>query len=284
MTEVFEGPQLTPPRVSLITAADIVPVEGNERWYQAFDIFTDGCDEDSINVYEVCPPADADPKAVTNAFGTTSHYQPYVIYSMVRCSTLGSGAIQFFDRAQRRLLTNEAKVLEEILWTGAFDGTDLTDVGTVNPFLADNPTSVDTGSRSAKNALARLDQAIADCSSNRGMIHVRPVVLGQLLEAMVVRREGNVYLSPMDNIVVPGRGYPGTGPASQAVGATEWMYGHPGIVQVRRGPIVRLGEDDLSSQVDRYVNDKFAIVERVAHVAFDTCCYFTIEFDSPSNT
>ena len=134
-----------------------------------------------------------------------------------------------------------------------------------------------------KEAIALLEQEMGEISATRGMIHIRPQVLFPLLEAQVIRRVGNIYLSPMDNIVVPGRGYSGTGPAGQAPGATEWMYGHPGIVQVRRGPVIRLGEDDLASQVDRYVNDRFVIVERVAHVALDSSKgVLAIEFNAIS--
>jgi len=126
-----------------------------------------------------------------------------------------------------------------------------------------------------------LEQEIGEVSGNRGMIHIRPIAFHALVADSVVRREGNVWLSPMDNIVVPGRGYPGTGPAGQAVGATEWMYGHPGIVQIRRSEIIRLGEDDLASQIHRGWNDHEAIVMRVAHVLLDpTVPVFAIDFNS----
>lgn len=273
MTEVYEGPQLTPPRISLLTAADIITLD-NERWAKGFDLIEEGCED--VNVFAVCPPEDADPKTLLGS-GANQTYEPYVLYAADKCSTFGSQLREFYDRAQRKLLTGEAAALEEILWTGAFNGTSLPG----NPFLADDPTIITAGSPAASVALARLEQAIAECSASRGMIHVRPQVLVELLTARAIRREGNVYLSPMDNIVVPGRGYPGTGPTGQAVGATEWMYGHPGIVQVRRGAIIRLGEDNLASQVDRLVNDRLVVVERIAHVAFDpTCCYFAVEFDS----
>lgn len=275
MTEVYEGPQLTPPRISLLSAAEIVPMEG-ERWGNGFDLIEEGCED--VKVYAVCPPANADPKTVDGG-GANQTYEPYVLYASDKCSTFGSQMRQFYDRAQRKLLTGESTALEEILWTGGFDGTTLTG----NPHLANNAvtTTISSAVTTPADALAVLEQHISDCSAARGMIHVRPQAMNQLLASRAIRREGNVYLTGLDNIVVFGRGYPGTGPSAQAVGATEWMYGHPGIVQVRRGALIRLGEDAFASQFDRFVNDHLVLVERLEHVALDpTCCVFAIDFNS----
>lgn len=271
--EVFEGPQLRPPRISLLTAADIVPME-SERWYAGFDLILEGC-EDS-RVYAICPAVDADPKEFT-AGGAVGEYQPYVLYATDKCSMFPAGR-EFYDRAQRKLLTGESTALEEQLWTGEVGGS----VIATNPNLATASSTIASSVTSPEAALSVLEQEIGECSAAQGMIHLRPQVLGQLLTAQVIHREGNVYLSPMDNLVVPGRGYPGTGPAGQAVGATEWMYGHPGIVQIRRGPLIRVGEaEGLAATVDRATNDRLVVVERVVHVALDeTCCVFAIDFNS----
>lgn len=270
--EVFNGAQLRPPRVSLLSAADLITVD-NERWSNGFQLVEEDCEV--VNIYAVCAPTDADPKDA-DTFGNIIDYLPYVLYTGVRCSTF-SRNIDFYDRAQRKLLTGESTALEEILWTGFLGGVDVS----TNPFLADAPQTITATASSPEESLAVLEQHMGEASANQGMIHLRPQVLGQLLDHKIIRREGNIYLSPMDNIVVPGRGYPGTGPAGELVGASEWMYGHPGIVQVRRGPVVRLGEDDTASQYIRNTNDRIVIVERVAHVALDnTCGVFAIEFDS----
>lgn len=270
--EVFEGPQLTPPRVSLLSSAELVPMEG-DRWIKGFDLILEGCE--GTNVYAVCPPEDADPKEFAAA-GSNEEYNPYVLYATDKCSTYPAQRA-FYDRAQRKLLTGESTALEEQLWTGEVGGVAIA----TNPNLAGEAETITTAVTDIQDAFAVLEQAIGEASATRGMIHLRPQALVKLIEAKVVRREGNVWLSPLDNIVVPGRGYPGTGPAGQAVGATEWMYGHPGIVQIRRGPVIRLGEDDLSSQVDRYVNDRLVLVERVVHVALDnSCVVYAIDFES----
>lgn len=285
--EVFAGPQLTPPRVSLISSADLAPIPeaDNGHWQSGFIAETDGCD--GVKTFRVCP-SDAAIKDTTGGGGAIS-YKPYVLYATDKCSTYGSETRDFFGRAQRKLLAGESAALEAILWGGYAAEANL------NPFLADGAgayaTATNTGvpdtltitatPTEPKKVLAILEQAMSDCSSARGMIHMRPQVIHSLVENGIIRREGNVWLSPLDNIVVPGRGYPGTGPAGQVVGATEWIYGHPGIVQIRRGPVVRLGEGDLASQVNRGWNDREVIVERIAHVALDpTCCVYAIKLDS----
>lgn len=271
--EVYEGPQLRPPRVSLLSAAEIVPMD-SERWYARFDLILEGCEDSRVRA--VCPPLNASPQTYT-AGGQSEEYQPYVLYATDKCSTFPSGR-EFYDRAQRKLLAGEAAALEEQLWTGLVGGVTIA----TNAHLADPTTTVITSTEtSPQNALAVLDQRIGKCSAGQGMIHVRPQVMPQLLAARAVRREGNVYLTAMDTIVVPGRGYPGTGPTGQAVGATEWMYGHPGIVQIRRGPVIRVGEDTNSSVYDRLVNDHLVIVQRVVNVALDnTCCVFANDFNA----
>lgn len=273
--EVFEGPQLQPPRISLISAAELI-TPTSEKWYQAFDLILEGCG--LVYVFPVCTTEGQDGKEFEGK-GVTGVYQPYVIYTTDKCSTWPAGR-EFYDRAQRKLIAGESALLAEILWTGAHGPFDLTAGQTVNPTLADTAFTLTGAATSPEKAIGRLDQELGVCSGGRSMIHVRPQVLPTLLYRNAIRREGNMYLSPMDNIVVADAGYPGTGPAPgyAAAGATEWMYGSNGMVQVRRGAVIRLGEDDLASQVSRLTNDRQVVVERVAHAALDaSCCVFAIE-------
>jgi hypothetical protein len=286
--EVLAGPQQTPPRVSLISSAELVPVE-NRKWEGGFVAELDG--HGNVATTPIC---DAPDLTVTRTGGVAS-FKPYVLYATHESSTFGDdiSVAEFYDKAQRKLLAGESAALESILWDGYAGAANQ------NPFLSDGTGAYtsDTGivtcdaivatstisstATTVQNALARLEQEMGEVSSNRGMVHIRPIAFHALVADAVVRREGNVWLTPMDNIIVPGRGYPGTGPANQAVGATEWMYGHPGIVQIRRSEIIRLGEDDLASQIHRGWNDHEAIVQRVVHVLLDpTVQVFAIDFNS----
>lgn len=279
--EVVAGPQQTPPRVSLISSADIVPVEG-DRWYSGFVADSDGIS--GADAFPVCP-ADEVFDYYSNRSVVT--YKPYVLYASEKGSTYGNAEdlSKAYDRAQRGLVSTESFALERILWTGDSLGTG-TGVAGQNPFLADDAGAyetdpgeynqcapfvgtldLDTGSTSIFETFATMEQAIGDWGLGaRGMIHMRPQAFHALVKSDLVRREGNVWLSPMDNIVVAGRGYPGTGPSGEAVGETEWMYGHAGIVQIRRGSVIRLGEEDAANIIHRGWNDYKVAVQRVAHV------------------
>jgi len=269
METVFDGPQLTPPVISLLTSAEIVPVEG-DRWEQGFRMVNEGVESHGIFATTLClTPENQTVNAWNAHLGGTELYEAIGLYSSESCSTWPN-KLEFFDRAQRRLIASESAVLERQLWDGSI---------VVSPHLADSAaatnltatTTVALTATAAKDAFAVIEQQLSQLSTTRGMIHMRPQVLHELCFAQVVRRVGNVWLSPMDNIVVPGRGYPGTGPAGQAIGATEWMYAHPGIVQIRRGPIVRLGENEPNSPtIVRTTNDKNVIVQRAVSVALDT--------------
>lgn len=274
-TANVDAPLLTPPRVSLLSAADIVPVEGR-RWESGFTIWSEGCEV--AYTYPVCPADDEDPKD-NDSQGERVDYVPYVVFATDKCSTFPAGR-EFYERAQRKLILAESTKLELELWTDAS--------GSGNPSFDANDGSVTTltaaGTQTALQGIGILDQALASCSAGRGMIHLRPYLMAELLVNNTIRREGNVYLSPMDNIVVPGRGYPGTGPAGQAIGATEWMFANTGIVKVRHSEIIfnpPQGESALRESVARDINERVVYAERITHVALDpTCCLFATEVGS----
>lgn len=274
--EVYDGPQLKPPTISLLTSAEIIPIEGN-RWESGFDLVNEGDEIADVQVIADCIVPNDLARSVEGT-GVNESYVPFLIFATDKCSTFPAKR-DFFGRAERKLLAAEASILERQLWDAFYQ--------TGQPHLADGAgasnvtatTTIATTTSSAAEAFAILEQEMGEASATRGMIHLRPLILHKLLDANVVRRVGNVYLSPMDNIVVPGRGYPGTGPTGQAIGATEWMFGHPGMVQIRRSETVRLNESELENNIDRYVNDRQAIVQRVVHVALDTSLgTFAVDF------
>lgn len=283
MTANAEAPTLTPPKISLLTAADIVPLPidpetglTDRRWESGFRVWTEGCEV--AYIYEICPPSDADPKS-SDGQGEEVQYQPYVIYASDACSTF-SASRDFWGRATRKLILAESTKLERELWLGEAGG---------NPFLSDTPTTLVSGvggTLEPWQAIGILDQALGECSAGRGMIHIRPFLLPFLQEHRAVRREGNIYLSPMDNIIVPGRGYPGTGPADEAIGVgpspSEWMYANTGIVQIRHSEVIYTPRQaDEGAQYVWTTNDRAVRAERISHVALDpTCCVLAIEVAS----
>lgn len=278
MTEVFPGAPLTIPRISLISSADEVQVVG-EYWYNEFQIYSEGCP--GFDTFPICPSDEQEPKPVEPNEVVNPSYFPYVIYSTDHCSSWGYQLRDYWGRATRKELASESFLLEQQLWTDS--------LGLGNPHLADPALAVTVTSfdDSVLTGLAEMDQALADVNAARGMIHVRPRVLAFLAHTRAIRREGNLWLSPMDNIIVPGRGYPGTGPNGEATtDSTEWIYASAGIVQIRRGVVVVIpDENDYAAAMERPNNDIIVRAERVVHAALDPNCgvfAFQVDLETPA--
>jgi hypothetical protein len=284
-TGVEQGPRLTPPTISLLTSSQIVETGSDERWYSGFEYVSDGCGKDGSSMFKVCHTS-AERKGYCRKNGIST-FSPYVVFGSATCSTWdldsdengskNAGFSEFQDLARRRLLSGESFWLEKMLWGP--DADIQTEVqGLLNPHLASASASeVTGGGTDSVRAFAALEDALGDClRGSRGMIHMRPGMLTRLVSGNVVRREGNVWLTATDNIVVPGRGYSGKGPAGQVVSGTEWMYASS-MVQIRRGPLVNIPET-IEEAIDRATNDVSAIVERTVHAALDPeCCVLAAE-------
>lgn len=144
---------------------------------------------------------------------------PFSIVVYDKCSTFDDASEMAADRRDRtgralRLLEAvKSYVIAKEFWTGAIS----TAQGLSNTWLKKDwaGDEVLTAAAAAK-AIGKLDEITATRMTNgRGMFHMNPKLLAQLLEANVIRREGSLWLSPNDNVIVADGGYSGT------VGATQ---------------------------------------------------------------
>lgn len=275
-------PPLLPPRVSLLTSADVVDND-TPRWEGGHAYFPETCDLASIDT--ICPS----PDQYGTVTGTEAQIEvdPFFVYSIDKSSAFNRITRDFHGRAQRNILASEAYLIEQEFMSNT--------LGLPNPYILDPAIikSVVTSSAAAPwHALAHVEQAAATALvGERILIHMRPQILITLAAANLVRREGNVWLTPMDSIVVPGRGYPGTGPAGQpAIEGSEWIYA-TGRVQIRRGPIEFLPEQlektpdnpqgIPQSAVNRQTNDITVAAQRVVSVSFNpNCAVIAAEVDN----
>lgn len=266
-------PPLTPPRVSLLTAADVV--NDLDELSRGFNYAPESCDSGTVSA--VCYEPGTFTKEPLGNPSDPVLIDPFVVLSMDQCSAWSFRDRDFYGRAERNLLANESKLIEQEFMSNTLSLTNPYVLNAANTFTTATPSAV-----TALRAFALVEQAASETFLGRFMIHVRPLVLDLLVAARVIRREGNVWLSPLDNIVVPGRGYPGTGPAGEARSTTsEWIYA-TAPVQIRRGPIVLLPEPVAKSAdnpqgiaqsaVTRATNDISVIAERLVSVAFDPSC------------
>lgn len=152
-------------------------------------------------------------------------YVPFLIQAEDECSTFGWETRDYVGRALRLLDNATPNAIEREFWsggfaqnplTGPFDGTNafLTQSGTPSDGgTGVNAVDLTPGSGATPCSITRGIQILEDYLANsgfggQGMLHVAPETSPNLLGA---RRVGALLLTVMDNIVVPGSGYPTSG-------------------------------------------------------------------------
>jgi hypothetical protein len=161
-------------------------------------------------------------------------YVPFLVQVEDECSAFGWSERDYVGRALRLLDNATPNAIEREFWGGGFARNTLTGpmVGS-NAFLTQSATNTGGGtglgavdltpgsSGSSPSSITRGIQILEDYLANngfggQGMLHVAPETSPNLLGA---RRVGSLLLSVMDNIIVPGSGYPtsgNTGPIDNA--------------------------------------------------------------------
>jgi hypothetical protein len=138
---------------------------------------------------------------------------PYIIMVEDYCTTLGFDARDFKGRAERLLNNGQHKAIEKEHWTGAL----ATAAGLPNNFLIKHGTATNLTPEkvpTATRGLQILQEALQECGfGGRGMIHTQAQTAPNFLQT---RRVGANLLDLFDNLIIPGTGYPGTGPANEA--------------------------------------------------------------------
>ena len=168
-------------------------------------------------------------KAEGNNQQATAWYDPFEAVGLDDRSAFGWPGTDYGDRAQRAqrgLRAHEPWQVEYEFWTGAKIPTNFhlsaspstptsskhRDIDAwTNPTAA--PGTVLGTAVGLRTALAALDQAIASSDAGTGMIHCTPYLMQCFMAVFPFIRDpdGKVY-TVNHNLLVPGYGYPGTGP------------------------------------------------------------------------
>jgi hypothetical protein len=271
---VVAPPPATAPAHNLVTSALPQPSGEGDRWQMGFESCPEGC-VTIASWYPGCPVTGGPPGAGLKSDATPPPdvvpYTPFMLETPVECCSYGFKSQDYEGRARRQLEAGTPKGLEREFWTG--------ELVPDNPHLASSGAVVVPGGPfDPIKALARLNQAIADCSlGGRGMIHATPYLVSIWVHQFgALDEEGpRLVTKVMKNVVVAGTGYPGTGPTGQAAGGTQWAYA-TGMVQVRLGDVVVI-PDTMAEALDRLSNTVNYRAERVAAASWDTCCHFAVE-------
>jgi len=268
--EPVRGVPAAPPATGLVVSAG-PPPDGDRRWEQGLSWVPERCG----SAYQLVPwCAVSDPATYISPRYAGAYYRPPGVRFADACSTLG-GALDT-GRLTRIAEATTPFVIARELWDGAMGASDtwvIRGVTYTNQRLADASATVVTSTATTlQGKLAALEAAAVEASrGQRIMIHLPVIATGDL--AQFVRREGPNTLTRQDNLVVVDAGYPGTGPAGQAVGATAWAYA-TSLVQVRTSPLEFITSP--AQTVDRATNTVTAWAERVFAANFDPCVHFAV--------
>lgn len=202
---------------------------------------------------------------------------PYLVVTEDTCSSFGWQERDFKGRATRWNDNALPRALEAEFWSGLLAQAK----GYPNDYLCNTATNTDLTPIGGPPTVARGMQILQDALQQtgfggQGMIHVQAQTAPNLLGA---RRVGNLLLDIFDNIIVPGVGYPGTGPGNAAPAAgTAWMYATD-LVMVRAEEEAEVFPDTFSEALDRgqagFPNSLTFRAERFASAYWDGAAHYS---------
>jgi hypothetical protein len=282
-----------PPGLNLVTSS-IQPEDTTDgRWTGGFTYAPEnqypGVSREVCDYTTKDDSADSGPGSYGNLPIVTCY--PWLVVVEDSCSSFGFEARDFIGRATRLCDNATPNAIEAEFWTGALAQA----AGNGNNYLT-NPASVinltpggtssspghtDGTPCSITRGVQILEDALASTGfGGQGMIHTMPETAPNFLGA---RRVGAQLLSVMDNIIIPGSGYPGTGPggAAPASGGHAWIYATD-LVQVRLDKI-QVFPDNLQEALDRgqhssaQPNRITFRAERIVAATFDVYRHFACQ-------
>jgi hypothetical protein len=254
-----------PPRYGLVPLAPLIEVATpDDRWANGVTWLPEHCV--GGEVFDPCGPAAGEGQEEREVL----EFVAFTVEATIECSTLGGATLfqEYLDRVEAKLLGVESARIEEEFWDGAV----ATAAGWPNKFLTDGDVTLPEGASALGfvTALAVLEQAIADGTDwGEGMIHAKPFTVSIWASEGLVHRDGNVLRTTLGTVVVPGRGYPGTGPSGQAHSADRaWAYATE-LVELRRSAITFSGSD--VEAVVPETNERTVRASRNVAVTWDGC-------------
>ena len=270
LAETIDAAPLVPPRLTLRDS--VLSVDNDEslpsRWENGLRWLPSSCDNPDEGDYHD-PCLDIDP--TYEALPDQVLYTPFGIHVAEKCASMGQA--DMVGRVRNRLEAVQDFLIEREFWEGTFQaaaGADYAD----NVYLTDGDATLLSGPEAPIRALAELEAHAAAEISGRAVIHVTRKLATFLAAAQVVRREGNLLLTTVDTIVVPGVGYTGTEPTGDPAPTTEESYAFvTAMPTVRLGPVEVLGPGSNSV---RTANTDEAVAGRVVAVTFDPCGFAAI--------
>lgn len=275
-----------PADYGLLNPAVTVITDDSPHWINGFSYPTLECSTE-VTLRAICNNTVSVSAVEAGGTGLYGKTIPFAIETSFKCSTMGMTPQEVEDIARDRLEVCTPKALEYEFWTGslaraaAADASwdELEDGPYPNRYLASDD-SIDvtptpgTGVR-AKHALALLEGALADCGCGvKGMVHVTH----EVASVLNIKGTDGVMKTALNNVIIAGAGYTGSGPGDVAPGAGKvWMYA--------TGPVtVRLGAQDVfptktGQSVNIATNETLITAERPGAATWGSCCHYAVLVD-----
>ena len=274
---VVDALPVAPPLVSLLSSA-IVSEETDERHWATGIVHEQDQKGLPANPYWwVCHEAGGAAPGYDKGTGTGEdlvRFRPFDVYHGFSCSANQPIPLAEREARARRLLASVlSAAIERELWTG----TVATTAGFPNDYLENAPT--DLGDFGPRRGLAELEQAAATVQAGApAMIHAQPRLVTAWAAAGLVTptASGRQLRTAMGTLVVPGAGYPGSGPDGTPGATHSWAY-ITGLVRVWLGPVRVTGLGP--SELDTSVNDRVVRAERAVVYSFDDALKHAVYID-----
>lgn len=277
------GPLNTAPG-GLFSAAVVDRSAGIPNWANGgFSWDTDACPSDLI-LSDFC--TNQAEGLIASADGGDNGSWPFGVIGKFECYSSGYTVSQRREIARKQAEAGTQKAVEHELWSGAIaQASNRLDV----PFLTNGKAvNVGTGAVTPAVAVAKLEQALADCGLGvQGVIHLTRQAAVMAASQNVIERDGDKLFTALGTPVVAGVGYdpdktPGA-PAQAAVPAPAALGPRPdnqwgfatGPVYVHLG-----GVDDLGEHLDHTTNVLTVVAGRPAAVYWDSCCTAAVQIDT----
>lgn len=265
-----------PPRPSGLfdVALGPLPMPRAEAQGGGIQYVPDAC-EDDVFLYAINCPEVSGSKTFSGIEDAVSG-APFAVLTSYTCGSVGWTIQEIENRINTRMTLHEQRAVERRVWQG-FDNSNAQGV---LEGLFRNATTL-TAASCPTEAIAALEQALADNGVVGGAIHARPYMSSHLAQSHLTKEgQGRRFTTYRGTPVVFGDGYDGTGPAGQAVTSTaEYMYA-AGRVVLWSSPIQIPNPRET---MDRTANQMYVIGEKV-WVALVECGVWAIQVTRDCST
>jgi hypothetical protein len=232
--------------------------------------------EDDVFLYAINCPEVSGSKTFTGIEDAVSG-APFAVLASYTCGSVGWTIEEIENRINTRMMLHEQRAVERRVWQG-FDNSNAQ--GALEGLFRGATTLTAAGC--VTEAVAALEQALADNGVVGGSIHARPYMASHLAQSHLTMpgRSARQFTTYRGTPVAFGEGYDGTGPSGQAVTSTaEYMYAS-GRVVLWSSPIQIPNPRET---MDRTTNQMYVVGEKV-WVALVECGVWAIQVTRDCST